>query len=189
MNDASRKRKRRPGACRTLRKPCWNTKSFLTALYSPVRMIGRDLAGFLEGGLSVHLGSRDESLRPRGARALAIIVSDDGLQATVYVAAAAAARLIPLLERSRQAAVNLGRPVDDRACQVKGVLADIRPATADERPRIDAQWRGLVEQLRMVGITPEATSGWATWPAVAVTLRVTAVFEQTPGPQAGVPLE
>jgi hypothetical protein len=151
-------------------------------------MIGRDLAGFLEEGLSVHLGSRDDALRPRGARALAITVSDGGLQVTVYVAESAAGRLIPLLECSRQAAVNLGRPVDDRACQVKGVLVDIRPATSDERPRIDAQWRGLLEQLRMVGISPEAPSGWATWPAVAITLRVTAVFEQTPGPLAGTPL-
>jgi hypothetical protein len=32
-----------------------------------------------------------------------------------------------------------------------------------------------------------ATRAWVTWPAVAIRLRATAVFNQTPGPDAGAP--
>ncbi len=34
----------------------------------------------------------------------------------------------------------------------------------------------------------ESTRVWRVWPAIAVRLRVTAVFDQTPGPQAGAAL-
>ena len=58
----------------------------------------------------------------------------------------------------------------------------------DERPIITAQWQGFMRQLETIGIPRDITLGWATWPAVVVRLRVTAVFEQTPGPLAGTPL-
>lgn len=106
----------------------------------------------------------------------------------MYVADAAVARLRAALEVSRQAAVNVGRPVDDRACQVKGVLEGIQPADAADRQIIESQWRGFLDQLMLIGIAPDAIGAWVTWPAVAIELRVTAVFEQTPGPLAGTAL-
>lgn len=151
-------------------------------------MIDPQLAGFLEEGIGIHIGTRDERLQPNGARAAAVKVDDDGLHLVVYVAEAAAARLISNLESNGQAAVSFGRPIDDRACQVKGIFVGVRPASTAEQPLVQAQRNGFLEQLERIGIPRANAANWAIWPAVAIRLKATAIFEQTPGPQAGVPL-
>jgi hypothetical protein len=148
-------------------------------------MIDRALAGFLEGGLSIHIGARDARLQPSGARAAAVTVEPEGSHVVVYVPDLGASRILPDLEANGQAAVSFGRPVDDRACQVKGTVVEIRTAAPEERAIITSQWQGFMRQLDLVGIPPDLALGWANWPAVAVRIRITAVFEQTPGPQAG----
>ena len=151
-------------------------------------MIKPELAAFLQEGVGIHLGTRDGDLRPNGARALAVRVDQDGAHLNVYLSSVAAGRVLGDLESNGQAAVDFGRPTDDRACQVKGLFVRSWTATDGERPLIDVQWRGFGDKLEGIGIPRAAYGNWTTWPAVAIRLKVTALFEQTPGPQAGVPL-
>jgi hypothetical protein len=151
-------------------------------------MIDRQLASFLEEGLGIHIGSRNERHEPNGARAIAVKVEEGGRHILVYVATAGAARVLTDLKSNGQAALVFGRPIDDRACQVKGLFVSERPAEPDEQPFLLAQWGAFLVQLEAIGIPRAAASGWVTWPAVAIRLEATAVFEQTPGPQAGVQL-
>ena len=151
-------------------------------------MIDAKLAGFLEEGIGIHIGTRDASLRPNGARALAVKVDGDGQHLVVYVAEIAARRLSADLESNGQTAVSFGRPIDDRACQVKGTFVGLRAATDVERPFVETQWNGFLAQLEQIGIPRTSAAVWVTWPAVAIRLKTTALFEQTPGPQAGAPI-
>lgn len=151
-------------------------------------MIDPQLAEFLREGLGIHVGSRDERLRPNGARAVAVKTDEDGLHLTVYLAKAAAGRILPDLEANGQAAVSFGRPTDDRACQVKGIFVSARPARIGERAHVLGQWNAFLDNLERIGIPRQNAVNWTTWPAVAIRLKVNAVFEQTPGPLAGVPL-
>lgn len=151
-------------------------------------MIEPPLASFLEEGLSLHIGTRDASLQPQGGRVSAVKVKPGGVHLVAYVPEAAFSRLRANLESNGVAAISFGRPIDDRACQVKGSVVDIRPATDGERELVATQWDGFMRQLEMIGIPRAVAGGWSSWPAVAVTLKVTAVFEQTPGPQAGIPI-
>jgi hypothetical protein len=151
-------------------------------------MIGADLGRFLEEGLAIHVGTRDTRLRPNGARAAAATVAGGGRQLIVYIPDVAARRLLPDLESNGHAAVVFCRPTDDRACQVKGVFAGSRAATPGERALVRAQWNGFLVQLERIGIPRAVSARWVTWPATAVTLAVTELFDQTPGPQAGTPL-
>ena len=151
-------------------------------------MIDPELAAFLQQGLGLHIGARDEQLQPEGARAIALRVADDGVHLVIYVAETAAGRILPLLRANGQMAITCVRPVDDRACQVKGTFVDVRAAGKDERRSIDQQWNGFLDQLEQIGIPRATTAGWTTWPAVAIHLRATAVFDQTPGGKAGTPI-
>jgi hypothetical protein len=99
-----------------------------------------------------------------------------------------AAAVLADLADNAQAAVVFARPMDDRACQVKGTYVSHRPATADEHPLVSAQWNGFMQQLELIGTPGESTRTWMTWPCVAIRLRVTALFNQTPGPDAGARL-
>lgn len=151
-------------------------------------MLDRTLAAFLQEGLGIHIATRNQRLEPNGARALAVAVEDDGGHLVVYVAEVAAARLLPDLAANGQAAVSFGRPVDDRACQVKGELVSVRPAELHEREMIRAQFEGFLANLERIGIPRAGAASWIVWPVVAIRLKATAVFEQTPGPAAGTPL-
>jgi hypothetical protein len=151
-------------------------------------VIPPDLAAFLESGISIHIATRDERLEPNGARVAAVAVDPDGTHITAYVPMSAAGPLVDDLEANRQVALGFGRPSDDRACQVKGVFVAAGVAADAERPSVDRQWEAFLADLGRIGFPALATDGWATWPAIAIRLRVTALFSQTPGPGAGAPL-
>jgi len=63
------------------------------------------------------------------------------------------------------------------------------PAEASDRDFVIGQWQGFMKQLDAIGLPSDATTTWSSWPCVAVRIKVTAVFNQTPGPQAGKPLQ
>lgn len=151
-------------------------------------MIAPELAQFLEQGLAINIGTRNARLEPNAAYCPAARVAADGLHLTVFVPEVGAAAVLADLADNGQAAVVFARPEDDRACQVKGTLVDTRPATGDEQALVQTQWRGFLRQLEMIGTPGESTRTWVIWPCVAVRLRVTALFSQTPGPDAGARL-
>ena len=148
-------------------------------------MIEPDLRAFLEGGVGIHIGTRTSRLEPNGARALAVTVDDDRLHLIVYLAEVAARRVVPDLRANGAIAVGFARPIDERACQIKGIFVDARPAAGDERHVVEEQVDGFRRNLEHIGIPRIGTSGWVTWPAVAIRFRATTIFEQTPGPDAG----
>lgn len=148
-------------------------------------MIEPDLRAFLEGGLGIHIGTRTSRLEPNGARALAVKVEDDRLHLIVYLADVAARRVVPDLRANSAIAVGFARPIDERACQIKGIFVEVRPAAGDERRLVEEQFDGFRTNLEHIGIPRIGTSGWITWPAVAIRFRATTIFEQTPGPDAG----
>ncbi len=150
--------------------------------------ISGDLAAFLQQGVGIYVGTRNAAMEPNGARAIAAGVEDEGGRVVVYLAGIAAARLLPDLESNGQIAVTFGRPVDERAVQVKGLFVEARAARDDERAILVAQWEGLTRQLEAIGVARQARSAWPTWPATAIALKPTAIFEQTPGPAAGTQL-
>lgn len=151
-------------------------------------MLNRELAAFLQEGLGIHIGTCNDRLEPNGARGLAVAVDDDGMHLEVFLTEVAAARLMPDLKVNGKIAVSFGRPVDDRACQVKGDLVSVRAAESGERQSISSQFDGFLAGLERIGIPRANAVQWPRWPAVAIRLKATAVFEQTPGPGAGRPL-
>ena len=83
----------------------------------------------------------------------AIKVEGDGTHVVAYVPQVAAPRVLRDLPNG-PAAVVFARPIDDRACQLKGVFAGARPATAEEEPGVRAQWQRFLTSLEQIGIPP-----------------------------------
>jgi hypothetical protein len=148
-------------------------------------MIDRDLAGFLEEGLAIHVATRDAELEPNGSRATAIRAEEDGRHVVVYVPTAAEPRVLPNLEANGQGAVVLVRVRDERSCQLKGTFAGARAATEAERSFVLDQWDRFVQNIEQIGLPREVTRQWKMWPCIAIRLEVNAMFDQTPGPKAG----
>ncbi len=152
-------------------------------------MLDKSLTEFLEYGLAIHLGTRNEALRPNGCRVTAVRVEDQGRHLVAYLPKAATAAVLEDLRSNGQAALSFARPTDDRAVQVKGEFISARDAEPSEEAFVLDQWKALLRELDMIGLAAlTSTSTWLMWPCVAVTIRVTAVFSQTPGPEAGAVL-
>jgi hypothetical protein len=151
-------------------------------------MIDADLAAFVQQRVGIHIGTRNQRFEPNGARALAVRVEDDGAHIVVYLAEVAAKRILPDLEANGQAAVSFGRPIDDKACQIKGTFVSLRVADSEERAAIVAQFESFLTNLEEIGIPRRLAQRWPTWPCMAIRLKATAVFTQTPGPGAGEPV-
>ena len=149
-------------------------------------MLDKSLTEFLERGLAIHIGTRDGELRPNGCRVTAVRVENQGRSLVAYLPKAASPAVLEDLQSNGQAAVSLARPTDDRAVQVKGEFVSMRDAGPDEEKFVLGQWQALLAELDLIGLAAlNSTSTWLMWPCVAVKLRVTAVFSQTPGPEAG----
>jgi hypothetical protein len=151
-------------------------------------MISEELAAFLESGLSITAGTRNDELQPDGARVWAMRVHENRTHMTVYLYAKAAPPMLRNLEANGLLALSIDRPSDSRACQIKGTFAGSRRGRAAERAEITRQVDGFLQQLEAIGIPRAMTAGWEFWPCVAVDIRVTQLFEQTPGPGAGDPI-
>lgn len=151
-------------------------------------MIDEILAEFLQSGLGIHVGTRNERLEPRGCRATAIKVEEDGRHVVVYVPKAASPQIFENLRTNGHIAVSMARPADERAVQVKGLMLFSWDAKPEEEVFARGQWAGFLTQLDGIGLPGVATSSWQVFPCVAVRLKVTALFNQTPGPDAGAAL-
>lgn len=151
-------------------------------------MIDKELGSFLQQGIAIQLGTRNQRLEPNGVRVVAVKVDDDGEHVVAYVPEIAARHVLPDLEANGQAALVFARPPDERACQLKGRFAGARQATDAERAGVLAQWDLWLDRLTTIGYPRATFEHWTTWPCVAIRVRVNAIFNQTPGPGAGAPL-
>jgi hypothetical protein len=152
-------------------------------------MLDQPLTEFLECGLAIHMGTRNAALRPNGCRVTAVRVEDQGRNLVAFIPKAATPAVLEDLRGNGQAAISFARPTDDRAVQVKGEFLSVRDADPAEEAFVIGQWQSLLKELDLIGLAPlTSTSTWQMWPCVAVTIRVTTVFSQTPGPEAGAVL-
>ena len=152
-------------------------------------MLDRSLTEFLEQGLAIHIGTRNERMQPNGCRVTAVRVENQGRHLVAYLPKAAGPTVLEDLRSNGQAALSFARPTDDRAVQVKGVFVSERDADDAEGPFVQAQVNALFGQLDAIGLNGlRQMNTWQLWPCVAVTIRVTAIFSQTPGPEAGAVL-
>lgn len=149
--------------------------------------IPADVAEFLEGGQSMLLATRDAQLVPAIIRPLGAEVDPDRTHVTFFIPAVRAAQTLENLRVAPRVAVTFSRTYDHRTYQLKGDCVGVAEATDAQRAVIEAYRAGLSVQFEQVGIPRRVTARVAYWPAWAIRLRVTDLFDQTPGPGAGEP--
>jgi hypothetical protein len=150
-----------------------------------VTRIPQDIADFLEGGLSIVVGSADAGARPDCTRAAGLRIDRAANRITVYLPTVGADRTLANLAANGRVAVTFSRPYDNRSCQLKGRVCAVAPTSADEQAQQQRWLAAFVEQLAMVGIARSVTRRWRLTPSVAVEIDVEELYEQTPGPGAG----
>lgn len=148
-------------------------------------MIPPAIVELLRTGVSVNVGTRDAERIPECTRGWGIWVEDDRNAVTLLLTESASTQTLANLRENGLIAVTCSRPTDHVTCQLKGTVTRVRPATTQDYER-QRQWRrAFLGELMAVGVPSEQAAALIMQPAVAVEVRVTGVFAQTPGPGAG----
>jgi hypothetical protein len=148
-------------------------------------IIPPDIVELLKTGVSVVVGTRNAGLMPECTRAWGILVGKTGSIVTIFLTEAISEQTLRNLKDNGRIAVSCTRPTDHVACQLKGYVRKIRPATQREQQQ-SRQWhREFLDELTAIGVPRSIGEAWITEPALAVDIDVTDVFHQTPGPGTG----
>jgi hypothetical protein len=148
-----------------------------------------ELIDFLESGVSILVATRDALLRPQCLRGMGAKVGGPRGPLTLYMPELVAEKTLANVRDNGRIAITFSRPIDHRSVQVKGRCTGIR--ACDERDHI-AQERyraAFVEQLHAVGMPRAVSRRIRLTPSVAAVVEIEELYEQTPGPRAGRPLE
>lgn len=145
-----------------------------------------DLGPVIEGLVTVVVGTRDRELNAEAVLAAAA-VPEPGGRLRVYVPERTGARTFENLRETGVASVLLERPLTHRSVQLKGRCVAIRTAEDAERPVAERGMTAFFEHVEQLGIPPDAVRRHTHWPCRVVTVEVRELYEQTPGPRAGMP--
>ena len=137
-------------------------------------------------GMSVLIGTVSAEGEPHCCRAIAVAGDSNLDVVTVYIPAATGQEAIANIATSRRLAVVVSHPVRHDSIQLKGTSRSVRMARDDEAAMIRSRLEAFAEVLATVGLPKLITRSLTCWPAFAVEMDVCEIFDQTPGPKAGV---
>ena len=150
-----------------------------------------DLVAMMARGVSVIVGSRDASLRPRVMRGVGSRVEDGGRAVTVYLSRPQSRQVIQDLAATGHIAVVFSEPSTHRSVQLKASRVEMRSAGPEDAPVLAAYLASMEHEVQKVGFGPPMTRAMLAHDledVVAVRFTPEQAFEQTPGPRAGAPL-
>lgn len=149
-------------------------------------MIRTDEANVLESPASTVVGTVDATGLPHATRAWGTWVLREGTRLR-FLLPAADRRAAADLAATGRVAFNATIVETLRSVQVKGVRAVVQPATADDRLLHERFVRDLFQALHdNDGSDLVALQNMRPADVVAVECDVESVFDQTPGPSAGI---
>ena len=144
----------------------------------------------LESGVSILVGTCDANHRPETTRGLGVRVSADRRTVTVLLNAALANRVRADLAADRAAggriAVAFSRIFDHHSIQLKGRAVALRDGDGEDTLVQQRYLVAFAEQLSIAGLPRSVVQQIHLSPCLAVDVEVEAIFDQTPGPRAGV---
>ncbi len=148
-------------------------------------MLNSDLRDFVQEVVAIMVATRDENLVAHGTRAYGALVNADGDQLTFYINAIAFKNIQQNLINNGQLALAFGRPTDYRAVQIKGTFLSHKEADARDNLIIERYLLMFADIVEKLGGNAKPYRALPALPAMAITMKIETVFNQTPGAMTG----
>jgi len=145
-------------------------------------------AAFIQGPVSIGIGSGDLANLPSLARSIGCRVSSDRRRVTVFVVAARAETLLRDLRAGRPISAVFTRPSTHETIQLKGIEATVASAAKGDAELLRSAQKAITAELLPLGHDPRFVAAALPVNAAAmaaITFSPAAAFTQTPGPGAG----
>jgi hypothetical protein len=148
--------------------------------------ISDELATYLRPGpFSIIVATCDQQLAPNAVRAWGPKVLDDRRTVEVFVGRAAALRLVENVRTGGAIAMAIGNMTTFQGVQLKGRCVEIGEPEADDHAGIRAHNEQFVAAAQRIGMAEQAARGMLVTDVIRLRLVPEALFDQTPGPEAG----
>ena len=121
-------------------------------------------------------------------RAVGASIAPDGSELTVYVARSRSRQLLQDVAATGQIAVVFSEPRSHRTVQVKAREVELRSAVDSDAPVLRRYLRSMEHEIGNVGLSAVFVQAMLACPlddVVAIRLRPSEAYDQTPGPKAG----
>lgn len=155
-------------------------------------VLSAEHAEFIQGPLAIDLATRDRRNFPRVARCIGCRVTPDRKRITLIVANRLLERFMDALQETRAIAAVFCLASKHHAIQIKGSDAVVEAAQPTDQALVERLIAGAGADFVLCGFDEGFVRGEMTYrPAelVAISFSPDAVFEQTPGPQAGTAIQ
>lgn len=139
-----------------------------------------------EEGMSVIVGTADLEGVPAGCRGIAVRTAPDFSTVTVYVPVATSRDIVANAATTKRLAVVATNVFDAASLQMKGAVTAVRLADDAEEAFVRTRLDKFAEALDVLGIPKRVTKALNHWPAFALEMKIDEIYDQTPGPKAGV---
>lgn len=149
-------------------------------------------AAFLAGPVAVGMASRDQDGQPSVSRAFGCKVSADRRLVVVFLSRIHSAALLGDLQAGAPVAAVFSRPLTHETLQLKAEAVRLEALAPGDREIMLAAGEAFAAELMGLGYTESfcrALMAPSADEAVAAAFEPVALYEQTPGPQAGIRLE
>lgn len=149
-------------------------------------------AAFLVGPVAIGMASHDAAGQPSLARAFGCRVAPDRREIVVFLSRRRSVSLLCDLAAGAPVAAVFSRPLTHATLQLKGKHARLEALQAGDREIMLAAGAAFSAELIALGYSEpfaRAIMAGCAEEAVAAAFVPVALFEQTPGPNAGIRLE
>ncbi len=150
--------------------------------------ISDELRAFIESDVSVLIGAVDEHGHPQLAYVWGPRVHEDARTLSVYVSRDRSAALLGGTAEHPLLAVTFTDAISLRSIQVKGRFVRTNDPNEAELAWVDRHRQAFTTATSLVGDPPHVVRNLWTADVLRVDLIVERAFDQTPGPNAGMPL-
>ena len=147
---------------------------------------------FMRGGVSISVATCAAGGVPELVRGIGCRVADDGSSVTVFVPESKSQAVQRDIFATGRIAVAFTQPSSHRTMQLKSDDARVAALAPEDWPLIEAYRDAFVAEVGQLGFNAEMVRlllSCAPDEIVGLSFRPQAAFTQTPGPNAGKPLE
>jgi hypothetical protein len=148
-----------------------------------------EIAAFLESPVAIDVAACSSDGRPSSTRAFGAFVAPGSNRLRVYVSRREGRRFLEDAQRGGPVAAVFCRPLTHAAIQLKGREVELAMMTAADVEVVAAHRRRFVESFAALGFRRELVDSYlrsVETDLAALEFTVESIFEQTPGPKAGV---
>lgn len=154
----------------------------------PTVALTPEQAAFIQGSVSIVAASTGADKVNQLSKVFGCRVSADGRSVTIVLSALQSGAVLADLRANRKLAVVFCRPSTDQTLQIKTFDAEVVALARDDYSAMNEHTGRMIAEITPMGFSEaiaRALFSCSTSDAVAVRFSPAAVFDQTPGPNAG----